>query len=184
MNILNSNILLSLLSQGPMNPTWHLEMRDFYQSPQYDYCCKPWQVIDIGESNKDKDATTSLVVLKEGGEYSSSIPKVLIAYGSDTAEAVAASLARRLKVCRPRVLALNAVGAAGLLESKQFTHFLIICSTFGTGKPPNNASDFFRQDLGGKLSPELKYATLALGSSLYPDFCKAGKDIDAKMTES
>jgi len=117
-----------------------------------------------------------------------STPKVLIAYGSETgtAEAAAESLARRLKVCKPSVYCLNDVSTKGLLTSRRekYSHVLIICSTFGAGEPPSNANLFFEENLEGSLSSDTKYAVLALGSSLYPDFCKAGKDIDQQLSFS
>ncbi len=36
----------------------------------------------------------------------------------------------------------------------------------------------------GVIKEGTKFAVLALGSSLYPDYCKAGKDADDKMKEA
>ncbi len=158
-------------------------MRDFKVLPQYDYCCNPWKVLEnIQTDSKSHDIQQDHLVLDgDATSTDNTIPNLLIAYGSETgtAEAAATSLAKRFKACKPTLCTLN--NAAKLHSLKTFTHILIICSTFGKGSPPNNAVDFFQTNLNGKINDHAWFAVLALGSSLYPDFCKAGKDISDKM---
>ena len=72
-----------------------------------------------------------------------------------------------------------------MLASGKISHFFVVCSTFGTGEPPSNAAKFFERAASGYiLKSDLKYAVLALGSSLYTDFCKAGLDIEEILSES
>ena len=164
-------------------------MRDFRKTPQYDYCCEPWLVFNIESDITNNRADTRLVnqIIRadddEDEVRSLDLPKVLIAYGSETgtAEAVATSLGRRLKVCQPSIMTLNF--ASGLKDFDSYSHMLIVCSTFGQGEPPFNAKEFVSVDLAGKIS-NINFAVLALGSSLYPDFCKAGEDIYSKMEEA
>jgi sulfite reductase alpha subunit-like flavoprotein len=158
-------------------------MRDFKVAPQYDYCCDPWKVLSIGEigiQSRDSNQETTNDNTEEH-----SIPKLLIAYGSETgtAEAAAASLAKRFKACKPFLCTLNEV-TTKIETLKTFDHILIICSTFGKGNPPNNAVDFFKSDLTGKLNEHTWFAVLALGSSLYPDYCKAGEEVGEQMKEA
>lgn len=182
--------LLNFFIEGPTNPTWHLEMRDFKASEtQYDYCCDAWKVIDVNDGliNEAAAEVQSQCVVPNTSRANIALPKVLIGFGSETgnSEATAMSLARRLKICKPIILSLDAIAETELLVSGNITHFFVVCSTFGAGEPPSNATKFFeRASSEYNLKNDLKYAVLALGSSLYPDFCKAGLDIDEMLSES
>jgi sulfite reductase (NADPH) flavoprotein alpha-component len=62
---------------------------------------------------------------------------------------------------------------------------LVVTSTHDNGHMPDNAAAFWEwlqalsdQDLNG-----LPYAVLAIGDSMYDDFCKAGLDIDGRLSE-
>ena len=172
-------------------------MRDFQLLPQYDYCCDPWRVGDVGDGNDNGngdgagDRTSDIDRAVDGSTHifsttnvsSISLPSVLVAYGSETgtAEAAATCLARRLKLCRPSLMSLNEVCELERERLISCTHILIICSTFGAGEPPSNATNFFTADLVGKITNSTSFAVLALGSSLYPDFCEAGKAAHDKM---
>eukprot|EP00551_Chaetoceros_affinis_P008357 CAMPEP_0203670684 /NCGR_PEP_ID=MMETSP0090-20130426/6683_1 /ASSEMBLY_ACC=CAM_ASM_001088 /TAXON_ID=426623 /ORGANISM="Chaetoceros affinis, Strain CCMP159" /LENGTH=1567 /DNA_ID=CAMNT_0050535593 /DNA_START=14 /DNA_END=4717 /DNA_ORIENTATION=+ len=178
---------------GPTNPTWHHEMRDFKKDPQYEYCSNPWQVINIEKSyntglldtTQHHQLRRSLLNHGSKPDTKENLPKVLIAFGSETgnAEAIARSLARKVKLCQPKVMSLNSVTKRVKSISREFTHFLAVCSTFGNGEPPSNAKMFFSNyDLGS--IDTVSCVVLALGSSLYPMFCKAGKNLQKMITES
>jgi sulfite reductase (NADPH) flavoprotein alpha-component len=64
-------------------------------------------------------------------------------------------------------------------------NLLLIVSTHGEGDPPAVAMEFYnymhldeRKSLDG-----VKYAVLALGDSSYKDYCKTGKDFDARLLQ-
>ena len=58
------------------------------------------------------------------------------------------------------------------------THLIIFTSTYGSGGPPANASDF--EDAFEDVEPlnPLKFAVLAFGSTSFQDFCQFGVDVD------
>ena len=168
-------------------------MRDFKKEPQYDFGCDPWKVISIDESFHDQLLVTtqhklvieSMIVKKRHSSVKLvQLPRLLIAYGSETgtAEAAASSLARKLKACKPKVMSLNDVARNVDKITGRFTHFLAICSTFGNGEPPTNAKAFFEMNIGSMS--RVNCAVLALGSSLYPKFCQAGKDLNAMIMDA
>ena len=156
-------------------------MRDFRLNPQYEWGCTPWQVITFDEYEDEpvgESAQVDTGAVSGKSKARAKIPRVLIAFGSETgtAEAAATSLARKLKACKPKVMSLNDVTRNVEKISREFTHFLAICSTFGNGEPPSNAKAFFSTNLDSMS--RVSCAILALGSSLYPQFCQAGKDLN------
>jgi sulfite reductase (NADPH) flavoprotein alpha-component len=61
----------------------------------------------------------------------------------------------------------------------------VVAATHGEGDPPDPAAGFFEFLLGRK-APKLedtKFAVLSLGDSSYVEFCKAGRDMDARLEE-
>lgn len=103
--------------------------------------------------------------------------EVLILVGTETgnAEAFAGAIGVTLKELgfRPSVVHMEDAG----LEAFDGTRGVIICtSTYGDGELPINAYDL--HDLLVKGQPNLGglvFAVCALGDSIYPDFCEAGK---------
>lgn len=60
---------------------------------------------------------------------------------------------------------------------------LVVMSTQGDGEPPDTAKKFYDYLLGNDVKLEkLKYSVLALGDSSYPLFCKAGEDVDERLS--
>lgn len=108
------------------------------------------------------------------------VPRVLICYGSETgtAEAAAGRVGRALRLCKPTICCLNDVAGLDIIKTQAISHMLVLCSTFGAGSAPSNASLFMETDIPSKQLADTKVAVLALGSSMYPDFCKAGTTVD------
>lgn len=113
------------------------------------------------------------------------IPQVLIAFASETgtAEMAAYSLARRLKVCNPVVSPLNDIAGLDIISDKRISHLLVLCSTFGKGEPPANGLQFFETTITSTALKRTRIAVLALGSKLYPDFCRAGILLEKKLID-
>ena len=61
-------------------------------------------------------------------------------------------------------------------------YFITVISTQGEGEPPIAAQKFYDHihNNGFKI-PQLKFGVLALGDTAYPQFCKAGEDVDSQL---
>jgi sulfite reductase (NADPH) flavoprotein alpha-component len=112
--------------------------------------------------------------------------KLLILYGSQTgtAEGLARRIGRQVDArgCQARVLD---AAAHKDVQWQSESHLLVITSTYGDGEMPDNAQgfwDWLRSDAASGLA-HLKYSVLALGDANYPEFCAAGKAIDARLEE-
>jgi sulfite reductase (NADPH) flavoprotein alpha-component len=107
-----------------------------------------------------------------------------ILYGSQTgtAEGLARKAAKGLSQqgFSAKALALDECAHPELANE---AHLLVITSTYGDGEMPDNAQAFW-DFLSAENAPRLEgtaFSVLALGDSSYPDFCQAGKLIDARL---
>jgi sulfite reductase (NADPH) flavoprotein alpha-component len=112
------------------------------------------------------------------------VPPLTILYGSQTGHA--AELAKQMvKLAQQNGLAAHAVDMAVFRppELKQVRQLAVLVSTYGDGKPPDLATNFY-EFLHSRKAPKLegmKFAVLGLGDSTYVNFCQTGKDFDVRL---
>lgn len=107
---------------------------------------------------------------------------ILYASQSGTAEGLARKLAKELKAQGhlPAVSTLAGYSPAALASEK---YALILASTYGDGEAPDGVQPFY-EELCLEHFPryeKLSYSVFALGDRHYENFCKFGKDLDAKL---
>lgn len=110
---------------------------------------------------------------------------LVVGYGSDmgNAEDAAMTFAEAVEGAfdvRAGAIELNQVEPADLQSA---THFIVVCSTWGEGEFPDNASLFWEaiSAEGAERLDHLKFAVLALGDTGYEQFCNAGRLLDEQM---
>ena len=109
-----------------------------------------------------------------------------LVFGSQSGrtEAIAQEIAQTLSSKGIPVSLID--GAKYTLEAlKQTQCLLLITSTFGKGDAPDNIARFFAQLKSAPKScaAHLSYSVLAIGDRQFPNFCKAGKDFDTRLSE-
>jgi sulfite reductase alpha subunit-like flavoprotein/nitric oxide synthase oxygenase domain/subunit/hemoglobin-like flavoprotein len=158
---------------GSSSPVWHHEMRDFFLSPSYHYAADKWVVVgtDLAIAGEDTEP-----------EKTPELGRVVILYGSETgtAESYARQTARRLAQHHPVVMTLNEYELDKLGQERVL---LVVTSTFGNGELPGNAMKFLdriRQVPDG-AHKQVNFSVMALGSTVYPQFCAAGTTLDQEL---
>ncbi|AYJ50437.1 sulfite reductase subunit alpha [Rhodococcus sp. P1Y] len=119
----------------------------------------------------------------DASAISASVP-LQILYGSQTGNAEslaqdAADLARQHGL-DPHVSSLDAVDMNALSAMRRL---IVVTSTYGQGEMPDNAQLFW-DAVAADSAPRLEglyFAVMALGDTSYDGYCKAGKDIDARL---
>jgi sulfite reductase alpha subunit-like flavoprotein len=170
-------------------------MRDFLVKPQYDYAIEGHvfhsALLGRGDDNTDANSTLSRTTaastdVSSLGSLRSQVPRVLIVYGSETgtAEGVARELKKKLKILAPRMCTLDEAAGLSVVARRRVSHVLCVCSTFGVGGCPSSAAKFFNTPIVEGLPSTTKFAVLALGSTLYPEFCQAGITVDQMLRDA
>jgi len=82
----------------------------------------------------------------------------------------------------PRVVSMDKVTIDDLLQTERL---LVICSTYGEGEMPDNASQLWDAINASDLPSfnPIHYSVLAFGDSSYESFCNAGKQWDLKLEQ-
>jgi sulfite reductase (NADPH) flavoprotein alpha-component len=109
--------------------------------------------------------------------------KISLVYGTETGNSkkLATSLAA---VAKKKGISVKLAGLDQYktqdLPKEEF--FFVVISTQGEGEPPAPAKKFYDYIHQNQLSlPNLKFSVLALGDTSYPQFCKTGEDVDARL---
>jgi len=85
---------------------------------------------------------------------------------------------------KPIATPLNNVAGPYIIKKQRITHILVLCSTFGKVEIPTFGAKLIKVDISDGLLHGIKLATLALGSTMYPDFCEAGKKDNKKLLQA
>lgn len=176
---------------GSVSPLFHLEMVNFLVKPNYCPLDFPGRNYDYGDSKKRHIRLKPMmfVVLVVCGfmrKAHARRHKVTILYATETgnSERFANRTAQFLRrTALARVFCLENYDISKLEKEK---NVIFIVSTFGSGDPPANGSDFkeYLQKLpeDSKKFQGINYAVFGLGSTLYPNFAAFGEYVDKQMT--
>ncbi len=111
-------------------------------------------------------------------------PNLTILYGTESgnSEALAADAK---KLAQKKGIKANIIDMADLEVTKLagLENLMVIVSTWGEGDPPERAVEFYKQFMSD-AAPNLdglNYSVLGLGDTSYEQFCKMGKDFDARL---
>ncbi|MBS1680158.1 MAG: flavodoxin domain-containing protein [Bacteroidetes bacterium] len=113
------------------------------------------------------------------------VKKVTILYGTETgnSKSLATKFAQKAKAAHQpvKLVALDQYRPEDLAKEE---NVLLLISTHGDGEPPASARkfyDFIHQQ--NNLLSKLNYSVLALGDTAYPLFCKAGEEVDNRLSK-
>lgn len=111
------------------------------------------------------------------------VKKITLVYGTETGNAK--KLATQLaEIAKQKGLTVKLAGLDQyrVNDLEKESYFFVVISTQGEGDPPALAQKFYeyihaqQPDLA-----KMKFAVLGLGDSSYPQFCKTGEDVDARL---
>lgn len=110
--------------------------------------------------------------------------KITILFGTETGNSKKLATAFAAKSRKIGLTAkLSSMDQYKLSDLEKEEILLVIISTHGDGEPPAAAKKFYDHLHSNQLNlSKLKYSVLALGDTAYPLFCKAGEDVDAKLS--
>ena len=111
-------------------------------------------------------------------------PELTVLYGTESgnSESLADLTAKAAKAAGFKAKAIN-MADLKLAKLKDIQNLLVIVSTWGEGDPPETATDFYEAFMSDK-APKLEgtlFSVMGLGDTSYEDFCKMGKDFDARL---
>lgn len=109
--------------------------------------------------------------------------KVTVIYGTESgnSEELAEQLFKsaKQKGFKPRI---SNMADAKVADLKDAGSLLVVVSTWGDGDPPEAAEEFYNELMSTDVSLEgVEFSVCALGDTSYDQFCKTGKDVDARL---
>jgi sulfite reductase (NADPH) flavoprotein alpha-component len=111
-------------------------------------------------------------------------PELTVLYGTESgnSESLADLTAKAAKAAGFKARAVN-MADTKVNKLRDVENLLVIVSTWGEGDPPETAVEFyesFMSDQAPKLE-KTRFSVLGLGDTSYEEFCKMGKDFDARL---
>ncbi|HET8790628.1 MAG TPA: assimilatory sulfite reductase (NADPH) flavoprotein subunit, partial [Modicisalibacter sp.] len=118
-------------------------------------------------------------------ETSAAQPEIVVLYGSQTGNAEGvAEQARDSAKAQGFNVRMVEMAEMGKKDFKDPLNLMVVVSTQGDGDPPDTAEGFYELMHGRKapkLTDDTRFSVLALGDSSYEQYCKIGKDFDARL---
>ena len=113
-------------------------------------------------------------------------PELTVLYGTESgnSESLADLTVKAAKATGFKARAVN-MADTQVAKLKEMENLLVIVSTWGEGDPPETAVEFyenFMSDQAPKLE-NTRFSVLSLGDTSYEEFCKMGKDFDARLED-